>query len=66
MKKNRIVEFVQELESCNIRDWDGITKKMNSTFDCHFRLTRIEADYLTSYYKGELNFKTKVYDIKER
>ena len=61
---NRIVEFVHQLDSKNIRDWDRINKTMLNTFGSAFRLNRIEADYLTKYYKGELNFNTKIIDIK--
>jgi hypothetical protein len=57
---NRIIEFVEELNSNNIRDWDAIVKAMNEKFGATFRFNRTEADYLTKYYKGQLNFNTKV------
>jgi len=63
---NRIIEFVEELNSNNIRDWDAIVKAMNKKFattPLHF-FNRTEADYLTKYYKGQLNFNTKVIDLQ--
>lgn len=64
MEKNRLIEFVNELNSKNIRDWDNIFNELSKSFDATFRLNRTEADYLTSYYKGELNFNTKIVDLK--
>ncbi len=55
---NRIIEFVEHLNEKNIRTWNAILKEMNKTFDSNFRFNRIEADYLTKYYKGDLNFNT--------
>jgi len=57
---NRIIEFVEELNSSNIRDWDNILKESNKKFSASFRFNRTEADYLTKYYKGQLNFNAKI------
>lgn len=57
---NRIIEFVAELNQKNIRDWDSIVKAMNDKFGATFRFNRTEADYLTKYYKGELNFNNNI------
>jgi hypothetical protein len=57
---NRITEFVEKLNSNNIKLWEDILKEMNKTFGSSFRLNRTEADYLTSYFKQELNFNNKI------
>lgn len=64
MLDNRLVDFVEMLHEKNIKDWDTISKELNKTFDCKFRFNRIEADYLTKYYNGELNFNTKILTFK--
>lgn len=57
---NRLIEFVDYLHSKNIKDWDTILKEQNKKFDSKFRINQEEADYLTRYWKGELNFNTKI------
>jgi len=64
MEQNRLVELVKELDSKNIRNPEGITKQILEVFGCKFRINRIEADYITSYANGELNFTTKIIDLQ--
>ena len=64
MGENRIIDFVLELHQQNIKSWDVIFKKLQLTFGSKFYLNRVEADYLTKYHKGELNFNTKIVNLK--
>lgn len=64
-RENRLIDVVEELNSLDIRDWEGIIKFINKKFDCKVRFNRIEAEYITAYFKGNLNFNSKVIDIKK-
>lgn len=62
--KNRLVDFVKMLHEKNIKDWDTIFKELNKIFGSKFMFNAYEAEYISKYYKGELNFNTKIIYLK--